>query len=159
VSHTRAYAYASALRAEDLRDTLISVLESFYYACDALEIEAPRVGRPLDDASDLQAAIECLRQEAKGAWEARDKAERDAAEAEDQLADAKKEDPDGLRAKLAAVEAERDAALERVEKVRGLVEAHADLVAGARKFVSASIGAGVPLKHARAVPRAKRAQG
>lgn len=165
MSHTRAYAFVSSVSPDDLRPTLISAMEAIYHVSDALDVVAPREARIFELVgleTALTEAAEALQQSVKDSKEAEEGADERAADAEARLEAKLQADPDEvttLRAKLAEAEAARDAALERVEKVRHMVEAHADLVAGARKFVSASIGAGVPLKHARAVPRKRASEG
>ena len=153
MSHTRAYAYASSLSVEDLRPALVATLEALYHCSDALEV-APPTGKEIRSIEwvegDLLEAIDGLRDEVKRAESEAERASQESEAVDGGMLEA-------LRERVATLEGERDAALRQVAGARHMVEAHADLVSTARRFVSASVDAGVPLKHARAVKAGKAA--
>jgi hypothetical protein len=174
MSHNRAYAFVASVPEADRLHVLRAAVECLFYVSDALEADALGSGigaaallseRAIERAEEtLVDAVNALRADVEAHKEAEQDADARAVEAEARLEDKLQQDPDELRAMKEEVEtlkaeaccavAKRDEALARVDSVKTLVESHSDLVAMARKFTSAALAAGVPIKHVRAVRKA-----
>lgn len=166
MSHSTAYAFVRGVPDDELRPTLVAIVETLHYVQAELELPithlAPFAWSPLETA--MLDALGALRQDAEDARKEADAAQQDAAEAQNRLEEKLQADPTvaerddaivrDLRAAIGTLTQERDDLRTRIAATKALVEAHADLVAMARRFTSAAVTAGVPLKHARRVPRA-----
>jgi hypothetical protein len=157
MSHTRAYAFTRDIPDADVRPALLSAIEALYDVSDALDANAhaPVLSatihgacRAIDLAGEaLIGSAQALREEVEDAKKESEDADRRTTE---------DEDAEDLKEQIATLTRERDDARARLDAAKAMVEAHADLVAMARRFTSAAVSAGVPLRHARAVPNKPR---